>query len=37
MIEGEEERRAKTVLLCKMTSIEDNYDNTSIFKLNSKK
>ena len=30
MIEGEEERKAKTLLLTKVTSIEDNFDNTSI-------
>lgn len=32
MIEGEEERREKTLLLCRVTSIEDNFHNTSIFK-----
>lgn len=36
MIEGEEERREKTLFLCKMTSIEENLDNTSIFKLSQK-
>lgn len=36
MIEGEAERKEKTLLLCKLTSIEDNFHNTSIFKLYAK-
>ncbi len=32
LIEGEEERKAKTLLLCRMTSFEDNFKNTSFFK-----
>ena len=32
LIEGEEERKSKTLLLCKMTSFEDHFKNTSFFK-----
>lgn len=32
LIEEERERHERTVLLCRVTSIEDNFHNTSIFR-----